>query len=184
MSALSSMTTNLYYYLRMKEFYVQIADQKIVTLDYTLKDDEDTLIDSSEGQGDFVYLHGARNIVAGLESALVGKEVGDEVCVAVKPEEGYGERDEDLLQTVPSDMFEEGTDMSVGMQFHAQSPEEEMMIVTIVEIDGDEVIVDGNHPLAGVSLNFKVKVVEIRDATEEEIEHGHVHGPDGDHHNH
>ncbi len=163
---------------------MQIADQKVVTLDYTLKDDEGTLIDSSEGRGDFVYLHGARNIVTGLENALLGKEVGDEVCVSVKPEEGYGERDDDLLQTVPSDMFEEGMEKSVGMQFHAQSPEGEMMIVTIVEIDGDEVTVDGNHPLAGVSLHFEVKVIEIRDGSEEEVEHGHVHSPDGDHDDH
>jgi len=163
---------------------VQIADQKVITLDYTLKDDEGTLIDSSEGRGDFVYLHGARNIVPGLENALIDKVVGDEVSVAVEPAEGYGDRDDNLLQTVPKEMFEEGAEVSVGMQFHAQTPEGEMMIVTIVELDGDEVIVDGNHPLAGVSLNFDVKVVDIRDASAEEIEHGHAHGPDGHHHDH
>ena len=163
---------------------MQIADQKVITLDYTLKDDEGTLIDSSEGRGDFVYLHGARNIVPGLENALIDKVVGDEVSVAVEPAEGYGDRDDNLLQTVPKEMFEEGAEVSVGMQFHAQTPEGEMMIVTIVELDGDEVIVDGNHPLAGVSLNFDVKVVDIRDASAEEIEHGHAHGPDGHHHDH
>ncbi len=163
---------------------MQIADLKVVTLDYSLKDDEGTLIDSSEGRGDFVYLHGARNIVPGLENALAGKATGDEVSVAVQPEEGYGERDNNLLQTVPKDMFEEGADISVGMQFHAQSPEGEMMIVTVVELEDDEVIVDGNHPLAGVSLNFDVKVIDIRDASAEEIEHGHAHGADGEHHDH
>ncbi len=163
---------------------MQIADQKVITLDYVLKDGEGTLIDSSEGKGDFVYLHGARNIVPGLENALAGKVVGDEVSVAVAPEEGYGERENELLQTVPKDMFEEGAEINVGMQFHAQSPEGEMMIVTVVELDGDDVIVDGNHPLAGVSLNFDVKVIDIRDATAEELEHGHAHGPDGEHHDH
>lgn len=163
---------------------MQIADQKVVTLDYSLKDNEGKLIDSSEGRGDFVYLHGARNIVPGLESALEGKTAGEEVSVSVQPEEGYGERDDDLLQTVPKDMFEEGADINVGMQFHAQSPEGEMMIVTVVELEGDEVIVDGNHPLAGVPLNFDVKVVDIRDASAEELEHGHAHGADGEHHDH
>jgi len=163
---------------------VQIADQKVVTLDYSLKDNEGKLIDSSEGRGDFVYLHGARNIVPGLESALEGKTAGDEVSVSVLPEEGYGERDNELLQTVPKDMFEEGADINVGMQFHAQSPEGEMMIVTVVELEGEEVIVDGNHPLAGVPLNFDVKVVDIRDASAEELEHGHAHGADGEHHDH
>lgn len=163
---------------------MQIADQKVVTLDYSLKDNEGKLIDSSEGRGDFVYLHGARNIVPGLESALEGKTAGDEVSVSVQPEEGYGERDNNLLQTVPKDMFEEGADINVGMQFHAQSPEGEMMIVTVVELEGDEVIVDGNHPLAGVPLNFDVKVVDIRDASAEELEHGHAHGADGEHHDH
>lgn len=163
---------------------MQIADQKVVTLDYSLKDNEGKLIDSSEGRGDFVYLHGARNIVPGLESALEGKTAGDEVSVSVLPEEGYGERDNELLQTVPKDMFEEGADINVGMQFHAQSPEGEMMIVTVVELEGEEVIVDGNHPLAGVPLNFDVKVVDIRDASAEELEHGHAHGADGEHHDH
>lgn len=163
---------------------MQIADQKVVTLDYILKDDEGALIDSSEGRGDFVYLHGARNIVPGLETALAGKSAGDEVAVSVGPTEGYGERDDNLQQAVPKDMFEEGADISVGMQFHAQSPEGEMMIVTIIGVEGDEVIVDGNHPLAGVSLNFEVKVMDVRDASAEEVEHGHAHGPDGEHHDH
>ncbi len=163
---------------------MQIADQKVVTLDYTLKDDEGTLIDSSEGRGDFIYLHGARNIVAGLENALLGKTANDEVSVAVQPEEGYGERDDELLQTVPKEMFEEEAEINVGMQFHAQSPEGEMMIVTVVELDGDNVVIDGNHPLAGVSLNFDVKVIAVRDASAEELEHGHAHDPNGEHHDH
>lgn len=177
-------TTYIQLAKRYKEPRVQIADQKVVTLDYTLKDDEGTLIDSSEGRGDFVYLHGARNIVPGLENALTGKVAGDAVSVAVGPTEGYGERDDNLQQAVPKEMFEAEADLSVGMQFHAQSPEGEMMVVTVVGVEGDEVVVDGNHPLAGVSLNFDVTVVEVRDASAEEIEHGHVHGPDGHHHDH
>ena len=160
---------------------MQIADQKVVVLHYTLTDNEGKLIDKSD-DGSFAYLHGARNIIPGLENALSGKAAGDELKVSISPEEGYGQRDENMLQEVPKTMFEDDSQIAVGSQFHAQGPNGEMLVVTVMEVNDDNVVVDGNHPLAGVELNFEVMVVEVRDASEEEIEHGHVHGPGGHHH--
>lgn len=160
---------------------MQIADKMVVTIDYTLKDDNGTILDSSN-EGNFAYLHGAQNIIPGLENALSGKSAGDEVEVSVSPAEGYGERNDSMIQAVPRDMFDSEQEIQVGMQFHAQSPEGEMIVVTVTDVEGDDITVDGNHPLAGVNLNFGVKVVDVREASQEEIEHGHVHGPGG--HNH
>ncbi len=159
---------------------MQISDKMVVTIDYTLKDDNGTVLDSSN-EGNFAYLHGANNIIPGLENALTGKSAGDEVDVSVSPAEGYGEHNETMIQAVPRDMFDSEQEIQVGMQFHAESPEGEMIVVTVTDVEGDDVTVDGNHPLAGVNLNFGVKVIDIREASEEEIEHGHVHGP-GEHH--
>ena len=159
---------------------MQISDKMVVTIDYTLKDDNGTILDNST-EGNFAYLHGANNIIPGLENALTGKSAGDEVEVSVSPTEGYGEHNETMIQAVPRDMFDSEQEIQVGMQFHAESPEGEMIVVTVTDVEGDDVTVDGNHPLAGVNLNFGVKVIDIREASEEEIEHGHVHGP-GEHH--
>ena len=159
---------------------MQIAKNKVVSIDYTLKDDAGEVIDSSEGFEPLFYLHGCDNIVPGLEKALDGKRAGDQVQVSVSPAEGYGERDDSLQQVVPREAFQGIDDLEAGMQFRAES-DEGQQIVTIMAIDGDEVTVDGNHPLAGVTLNFDVTVVEVRDATADELEHGHVHGPGGHH---
>ena len=159
---------------------MQIADKMVVTIDYTLKDENGTVLDNST-EGKFAYMHGANNIIPGLENALAGKSAGDEVDVSVNPAEGYGERNDSMIQAVPRDMFDSEQEIQVGMQFHAESPEGEMIVVTVTEVEGDDVTVDGNHPLAGVNLNFDVKIIDIREASEEEVEHGHVHGP-GDHH--
>jgi len=160
---------------------MQIADNNVVTLDYTLTDDQGTVIDSSEGRGDFAYLHGANNIIPGLEKALIGKVVGDELKVHVEPAEGYGEQSDELVQHVPSEMFETEQEISVGMQFHAEATSGQMVVVTVTAINDDTVTVDGNHPLAGKPLNFDVKVMEIREATAEELSHGHVHSGDCSH---
>ena len=160
---------------------MQIADKMVVTIDYTLKDDNGTVLDSST-EGNFAYLHGAHNIIPGLENALSGKLAGDEVEVSVSPAEGYGERNDSMIQSVPRDMFDSEQEIQVGMQFHAQSPEGEMIVVTVTDVADDDITVDGNHPLAGVNLNFGVKVVDVREASQEEIEHGHVHGPGGHQH--
>ena len=160
---------------------MQIADQKVVVLHYTLTDNAGKVIDKSD-DGSFAYLHGARNIIPGLEDALAGKAAGDELKVSIPPEEGYGQRDENMLQEVPKTMFEDDSQISGCSQFHAQGPGGQTLVVTVMEVNDDNVVVDGNHPLAGIELNFDVMVVEVRDASEEELEHGHVHGPGGHHH--
>jgi FKBP-type peptidyl-prolyl cis-trans isomerase SlyD len=165
----------------LKDNHMQIADNTVVSLDYTLKDDQGVTLDTSSN-GEFVYLHGAQNIIAGLENALTGKTTGDEISVSVSPEEAYGERNDVMVQVVPQDMFEAGQTIEVGMQFHAESPEGDMITVTVTEVEGENVTVDGNHPLAGLNLNFDVKIVDVRPATEEEIAHGHVHGAGGHQH--
>lgn len=160
---------------------MQISGNKVVSIDYTLTDDQGTVIDSSEGRGPLAYLQGHGNIIPGLESALEGKSTGDALQVTVAPADGYGERDDSLTQAVPRNMFENADDIQIGMQFQTAS-EHGMHIVTVTAIDSDNVTVDANHPLAGQTLNFDVTVVEVRDATEEELAHGHVHGPDGHDH--
>ncbi|ARU89584.1 peptidylprolyl isomerase [Pseudomonas sp. M30-35] len=159
-----------------------IAANKAVSIDYTLTNDAGEVIDSSAGGAPLVYLHGAGNIIAGLEKALLDKKVGDELDVSVEPEDAYGEYSAELLATLNRSMFEGVDELEVGMQFHASGPDGSMQIVTIRELEGDDVIVDGNHPLAGQRLNFKVKIVDIRDASEEEVAHGHVHGEGGHQH--
>ena len=160
---------------------MKIAEKHVVTLHYTLKDNDDNIIDKSD-DGSFCYLHGASNIIPGLENALTGKSSGDEVSVSVAPEEGYGPRDDERIQEVPRDAFPPEVTIEPGMQFNAQGPEGQTVIVTIAKVEGDNVTVDGNHPLAGVTLNFDVTITDIRDASAEELEHGHVHGPGGHHH--
>jgi FKBP-type peptidyl-prolyl cis-trans isomerase SlyD len=160
---------------------MQIEKHAVVTLAYTLKDANDRIIDQSD-DGSFCYLHGASNIIPGLENALTGKAAGDELTVSVPPEEGYGAHDVEKTQAVPREMFPVEEEIVAGMQFHAQGPDGHQLVVTVVKVEDDRVTVDGNHPLAGVQLNFDVKVLEVREATGEEITHGHVHGPDGHHH--
>lgn len=159
-----------------------IANQHVVAIDYTLSNDAGEVIDSSAGAEPLVYLHGAGNIIAGLEKALLGKAIGDELDVSIEPEEAYGEYSAELITNLGREMFEGVDELEVGMQFHASAPDGGMQIVTIRDIDGDQVTIDGNHPLAGQQLNFKVKVVSIRAASEEELAHGHVHGEGGHQH--
>lgn len=147
-------------------------------MDYALKDDEGTLIDESQPGQPLTYLHGHRNIIPGLEAALIGKVAGDSAEVRVSPEEGYGEPNPALEQVVPKDRFQGVEDLQAGMQFQA-STEQGPISVRVVKIEDDEVTVDGNHPLAGKHLNFNVTIQEVRAATEEEIEHGHIHKDDG-----
>ncbi|MDO8330388.1 MAG: peptidylprolyl isomerase [Fluviicoccus sp.] len=160
---------------------MQIAQNSVVAIAYTLTDDNGTVIDTSAGGEPLVYLHGARNIIPGLENALAGKAIGDKLQVTIAPVDGYGEYDAQMVQSVPRQMFAGVDNIEVGMQFQAQT-DHGIQVVTIAAVEGDEVTVDGNHPLAGVQLNFDVEVMSIRAATEEELAHGHVHGPDGHHH--
>jgi FKBP-type peptidyl-prolyl cis-trans isomerase SlyD len=126
-----------------------------------------------------VYLHGVGNIIPGLEEALVGKRVGEKLNVVIAPEQAYGVLDENMVQVVSRKMFDD-MDIEIGMQFHADV-NYGTGIITITEINGDDVTIDGNHPLAGVTLNFDVEVVDVRPATADELAHGHVHGS-GCHH--
>jgi len=160
---------------------MQIESNSVVTLHYILKDNNGNVIDQSD-DGSFLYLHGAMNIIPGLENALTGKSAGDEISVTVSPEEGYGAKDPERIQEVPKEMFENSDEIAVGTQFHAQSPDGGAIVVTVTEVKDDVVVIDGNHALAGVDLNFDVKVIDVRLASEEEMAHGHVHGPHGHHH--
>lgn len=160
---------------------MQVAANKVITMDYVLTDPEGTVIDESS-EGNFAYLHGFSNIIPGLEVELEGKAVGDELTVVVPPEKGYGERTPEMIQTLNRDQFNPEDPVEVGMQFHASGPDGQMIVVTIADVDGDDVTIDGNHPLAGITLSFNVKIIDVRDASEEEISHGHVHGPEGHDH--
>lgn len=160
---------------------MQIAADKVVQIHYTLTNDEGEVLDSSEGQEPLAYLHGFGNIIPGLENALAGRVVGDKFQVTIPPEEAYGLRDDDLVQAAPRSAFQGVPEVLPGMQFHAESPEG-IQLVTVIDVDGDNVILDGNHPMAGITLNFDVEVTDIREATAEELDHGHVHGPHDHHH--
>jgi FKBP-type peptidyl-prolyl cis-trans isomerase SlyD len=158
-----------------------IAPEKVVLIHYTLKNDSGETLDSSSGGDPLAYLHGQGNLIPGLEKALEGKQAGDKLSVSVGPGAGYGQRDDKLVQQVPRRQFG-GANVQPGMQFHAQTSQGQTRVVTVTNIVGDMVTVDGNHPLAGENLHFDVEVTEVRDASAEELEHGHVHGPGGHHH--
>jgi len=151
-----------------------ISHHKVVTIDYTLKNAQGEVLDSSEGQEPLVYLHGAENIVVGLERELEGKSVGESLSTVVSPEDGYGVRNEELIAAVPRELFESDMDIEVGMSFQAET-DQGVQVVNIVAVNDEEVTVDGNHPLADEALHFDVTVRDIREATAEELEHGHVH---------
>ena len=160
---------------------MKIAENKVALIDYTLRDNDGEMIDSSEGAGPLAYLHGAGNIVEGLEEALIGKKAGDKVKASIKPAKAYGERHEDMKQEVPKELFGGVENIEVGMQFQSET-DEGPVLVTVMAISEEMVTVDGNHPLAGVHLNFDVTVREVREPTAEELEHGHVHGEGGHQH--
>ncbi|MDQ1363935.1 MAG: FKBP-type peptidyl-prolyl cis-trans isomerase SlyD [Pseudomonadota bacterium] len=151
-----------------------IQAQKVITINYTLRDQAGTIIDQSQ-DGSFCYLHGANNIIPGLENALSGRRQGEQFQITLQPSEAYGEYNPSLTQVVERKMFENGDEIAVGMQFHAQSDEGQFISITVVGVDGDSITIDGNPPLAGVTLYYDVSVVGIRDASLEELRHGHVH---------
>ncbi len=151
-----------------------IANNKAVTINYTLKDDQDVIIDTSNDSS-FVYLHGANNIIPGLENELTGKTSGDKLSLVIKPEDAYGQYNDQLTQVIDKEAFGEEQEVAAGMQFHAQGEGGQMVMITVTEVNGDKVTIDGNHPLAGVTLHYDVEVMNVRDATEEELSHGHIH---------
>lgn len=161
---------------------LKIADDHAVTIHYTLTNNQGEILDSSVGGEPLVYLHGAGNIIPGLENALLGKQQGDSLQVIVPPEDGYGVRHAELMQEVPRAMFGGASQLEVGMAFQAQGMHGEIQRVVIASINGDTVTVDANHPLAGETLTFAVTIESVRSASAEELAHGHVHGPGGHHH--
>lgn len=160
---------------------MQIATNCVAYIHYTLTDEQGAVLDSSSGGEPMPYLHGAGNIIPGLEKALEGRQAGEKVDVTVPPAEGYGVRDEKLVQQVPRRAFQGVKDVKPGMRFHANTGEGATQ-VTVTQVQGDMVTIDGNHALAGVTLKFAVEVTKVREATAEELMHGHVHGPGGHQH--
>ncbi len=160
---------------------MHIEKNRVVSLHYTLRDDRGTVIDSSSGRAPMSYLHGKNNIIPGLEKALAGKAAGDKLDVSVPPEQGYGPRDDRLVQIVPRSKFTESGEISPGMQVRVSGRQGARMAI-VVRVERDFVTVDANHPLAGRVLHFSVEVAEVRKATHEEVSHGHVHGAGGHHH--
>ncbi|MFD1143149.1 peptidylprolyl isomerase [Larkinella insperata] len=156
---------------------MQISKHKVAGIHYTLRDNDGNVLDSSEGRDPLYYLHGEGNLIPGMENGLDGKAPGDKFQIKVAPEEGYGVRDPQMIQDVPKSAFG-GQPVQVGMQFQTNQGQ----VVTVTEVGADQVTIDANHPLAGQELNFDVEVVEVREATQEEVMHKHVHGPGGHHH--
>jgi FKBP-type peptidyl-prolyl cis-trans isomerase SlyD len=159
---------------------MQISDGKVATFHYSLTNDEGELLDSSEGNEPLSYIHGVGMIIPGLEKELAGKSEGDTLSVSIEPEEAYGEQNQELIQQVARNVFPPDKEIEPGMRFEART-QEGTQVITVIGIEGDEVTIDANHPLAGVRLNFDVEITEVREATEEEKAHGHVHGAGGNH---
>lgn len=159
-----------------------IGDGKVVSLHYTLRDAKDEVLESSLGSEPMMYLHGAHNIVPGLEKALTGKAAGFKGKVSVSAAEGYGERVDEPPQAVPRSAFPAQLELEPGMSLLARGPNGQQVPVWIVDVAPDVVHVESQHPLAGVALYFEVEIIEVRDATQEEQAHGHPHGEGGHHH--
>lgn len=160
-----------------------IEKNSIATLHYTLKDDAGEILDVADENNPFLYMHGVGGMIPGLEQALEAGKAGDNIVVSIEPAAAYGERNPSLTQDVPRDMFGNipDEDMVVGAQFQAQT-DQGVEIITVAAIEGDTIKIDGNHPMAGETLHFNVDIIDVREATEEEISHGHPHGPGGHQH--
>ncbi|KPH64589.1 peptidylprolyl isomerase [Pseudoalteromonas porphyrae] len=159
-----------------------VATNKVVKMHYSVMDNDKNSIDNSFDGEPLIFIVGTGYLIQGLEDALIGKEAGDTLSVTVEPENGYGERHDELMQAVPKSMFED-MEIEVGMQFRASTDDGDQSVM-IIDIQEDEVIVDGNNPLAGITLNFDVEILEVRDATADELAHGHVHVEGGCGHDH
>ncbi|OPH37985.1 FKBP-type peptidyl-prolyl cis-trans isomerase slyD [Moraxella lacunata] len=158
-----------------------IANDTVVRFNYTLTNSDGDVLDKSNGEP-LAYLHGHHNIIPGLEAQMKGKGAGDKFTVTVAPEDAYGEYLAEAVQEVPRANFQGVENIEVGMQFQSQTDDGHVMLVTVKDVNDDVVVVDGNHPLAGVTLTFDVEVVDVREATADEIAHGHAHGVGGQHH--
>lgn len=156
---------------------MQISKNKVVSIHYTLRNLEGKVLDTSDGRDPLHYLHGAGNLIMGMEEGLDGKTKGEKLKLNINPEKGYGQKDDTLIQKVPRSTFGD-QEVKEGMQFSTNQGG----VVTVSHVGLDTITVDANHPLAGVTLLFDVEVIDIREASAEEVSHGHVHGPHGHHH--
>jgi FKBP-type peptidyl-prolyl cis-trans isomerase SlyD len=156
----------------------KIAANMAVEIHYTLTDGAGETVDSSRDAEPLPYIHGTEALVEGLEKELDGKSVGDKIKTSVSPAEGYGEVNPELTQSVPRELFQFDGDIEIGMRFEAEA-ENGVELVTVIGLDDKTITIDANHPLAGETLNFDVEIISIREATSEELEHGHVHGAGG-----
>lgn len=156
-----------------------ITKDSAVFFNYTLTDSDGNTLDQSPAGQPLAYLHGHSNIIPGLEKQLEGKSVGDKLTAIVEPSEAYGEYQEQGVQQIPREHFQGVEDIKVGMQFHSQAEDGQVMQVMVKAVADDVITIDANHPLAGKQLTFDVEIASIRAATEEEISHGHIHGEGG-----
>ena len=160
---------------------MKVAKNTVVSIAYTLKDEDGNVLDTADAAEPLAYLHGCGNLIAGMEKALDGRDAGESFEVVIPPDEAYGAFDDDLVWEIDKDQFGEDLgEIEVGSQFVLET-EDDQVLVTVAEIKEDFVIVDGNHELADETLFFNITVIEVRDATAEEIEHGHAHGPGSAH---
>lgn len=159
---------------------MQITENAVVTMTYTLTNEQGDVLDQADATSPLLYLHGSNSIIPGLEEALAGKQANDTVVVTVAPEDAYGVRDERLTQQIPRDMFGGVPDEQLvpGAQFQAQT-NGGIEVITLIAVDDATITIDANHPLAGMALTFDVGIVDVRPATAEEISHGHVHAHGG-----
>ncbi|MDQ3002481.1 MAG: peptidylprolyl isomerase [Fibrobacterota bacterium] len=160
---------------------MQISKNKVVSIDYTLTDGKGEVLDSSSKGQPLQYIQGQGHLIPGLETALEGKTTGEAVKAAIAAKDAYGARDESLMQILPKENFEDIPDLKIGMELEAEG-DDGVRVITVVSLEDDKVVVDGNHPLAGMDLNFDVTIMGVREATADELGHGHVHGPGGHHH--
>ncbi len=154
---------------------LSVGENLVVSIHYKLTDSEGNVLDSSQGAEPLSYLHGKGNIIPGLENSLIGKEEGDSLQVKVEPALGYGEVMPEMVQVVERDAFQDADNIEVGMTFEAEAPDGSIQSLLVTKVEGDEITIDANHPLAGVTLNFDIQIVGVREASEEELAHGHAH---------
>ena len=160
---------------------MQIKENSVVNIHYTLTNDAGEVLDSSSGKEPLMYMHGHNNLIPGLEDQLAGKKAGDKFNADVEAEDAYGLHHEEAIQQIPLSALANIPNLDVGMQLQA-STDQGPVAVRVAEINDEHVVLDGNHPLAGQRLHFAVEVMSVRDATPSELEHGHAHGGDGHHH--
>ena len=159
-----------------------IEQNKVVTMNFTLTDDHGNVLDSTEKGGPFSYISGSKMVLPKLEEAVSGMLIGSKKILKLEAKDGYGDYNDDAVQIVGKENFPEDFVLEVGMEYMASNPDGVQMPFVISNVDGEEITVDFNHPLAGKNLNFDIELLNVRDATAEELSHGHVHGPGGHHH--